>query len=469
MSRPLVRLTSSSARNPLRGPMPYRSLFTPRGLHALLVLLLALFVSLGASAQTDAAATATNGGIDEIDVRPGGGYTLVNIAVPDTYNLGTVDPESLENQIAVTIRTCLEISGYFNVFGPDRYFFDPDAEGMTASTINFANWFNVGSQALVKTSFRIATNQASLDFRLYNVDTGEQIDIGYGPVTVAVDDVMPEVYRFVNQIILYYTGFPGIFGTQIAFVSRGENGLKQIYTTTVDGLQMGSVTSNNDINVLPSWGSGGVLYTSYMSGDPDLYMGSTAISSRPGLDSGGVMSPDGGEIALTLTMDGNAEIYILDTGGNILRRCTENVAEDLSPAWSPDGSQIAFVSTRSGGAHIFVMNRDCSGQRRVTFAGTYNQTPDWSPLGDVIAFTARDSRNRFDIFTVEPETGYIRRLTQDQGNNEEPSFSPDGRYLVFQSNRGGGGSRLYVMTADGERQTCITPNGSGYEQPAWQR
>ncbi len=434
---------------------------------ALALLVLALVAS-PAWAQQQPATGPTQ--IDEIDIVPGGGYTLVRLAVPNTYNLGTADPTGLQGQIAETIRVCLQIAGYFEVYGPDRYFFDADQEGMTASTINFGNWFNVGAQGLVKTSFRIATNQAALDFRLYNVDTGQQIDIGYEPVTVGVDRVMSEVYRFVNQVILYYTGAPGIFGTTIAFVGRNESGLKQIFTTSVDGLQMGSVTDNNTINVLPAWGPGGsVMYTSYLSGDPDLYVGGTSISSRPGLETGAALSPDGSEIAVTFTMDGNAEIYILDTAGNIVRRCTDNPAEDLSPAWSPDGSELAFVSTRSGGAHIFVMNRDCSGQRRVTFAGSYNQTPDWSPLGDVIAFTGRDSRNRFDIFTVEPTTGFIRRLTQDQGNNEEPSFSPDGRYLVFQSNRGGGGYRLYVMTADGERQTLITPNGSGYEQPAWGR
>ena len=270
-------------------------------------------------------------------------------------------------------------------------------------------------------------------------------------MTVGFDDVDDEVYNFVNLVMQYFTGTMGIFGTQIAFVGRGSNGLKQIYTMTMDGSAMGSVTSNSAINVLPAWGPGGqVMYTSFVNGNPDLFLGNnnaSTLSSRSGMNTGAALSPGGGEIAVTLSKDGNSEIYILDTAGEIVRRCTNNASEDVSPAWSPDGSQIAFVSDRSGGPQIYVMNADCSGQRRVTFAGNYNTTPDWSPNGDLIAFTGRDSRNRFDIFTVEPVSGFITRLTQDQGNNEEPSFSPDGNYIAFSSTRGGGGSRIYIMTA----------------------
>ena len=89
-----------------------------------------------------------------------------------------------------------------------------------------------------------------------------------------------------------------------------------------------------------------------------------------------------------------------------------------------------------------------------------------SPKGDKIAFTARDERYRFDVFTVSVNSGEIVRLTQDQGNNEEPSWSPDGRYIVFTSTRGGA-QRVWVMTADGAHQTFITPKGGGYSTPAW--
>ena len=69
---------------------------------------------------------------------------------------------------------------------------------------------------------------------------------------------------------------------------------------------------------------------------------------------------------------------------------------------------------------------------------------------------------------MEVDSGFIERLTQDQGDNEEPSWSPDGQFLVFSSSRGGK-KKLYIMPASGFPQTEIPLVGSGFEQPAWQR
>ena len=400
----------------------------------------------------------------------GGTRFVTPIAVPDTYDLGSSDPDELQAWIAETIRSCLAISGYFDIYGPDTFFFDPASEGMALSTINFQNWYNVGAQGLVKTAFSAAGNQVSIDFRLFDIDTQTEIEIGFEGGVVPRDEIRAKTYEFINALISYYSGSQGIFGTRIAYVGRDSNNNKQVYVTTMDGSTVSSVTSNDSINLLPAFGPGGdVMYTSFVDGNPDIFIGNDnerSLSSRPGINSGAELSPSGSEIALTMSVHGNTEIYVIDLTGVIVRRCTQNTAEDVSPTWSPDGSQMAFVSDRSGGPQIYVMNSDCSGQARVTFQGSYNTSPDWSPLGDRVAFTGRDSAARFDIFTVEPSTNHVERLTQDQGDNREASWSPDGRYLVFTSTRGGGGS-LYVMTEDGQYQTEIL--SGGYETPAWER
>ena len=425
-------------------------------------------------AQTDPT-NADDIGEIRLIVRPGADYAVrVAVAVPDAMNLGTTDPAGAAAMISRTLRRDLELAGYFQVITPASFFFDQHADGMTAATVNFENWYNAGATGLAKTAFRVAAGQTRLDMRLFDVDASAEINLSLDPATIAAEGIEEQVHEFANRILEYYSGYRGPFGSTIAFVGRGEGGSREIYTMTIGGEGINALTSNRSINILPQWAGSSVAYTTYVRGNPDLAIGGGSspriLSSRAGLNTGGALSPDGSAHAVALTMDGNSEIYLLSpSDGSIISRMTNNRAEDVTPVWSPSGSQIAFVSDRSGGPQIYIMNRDGTGQRRVTFAGSYNTTPDWSPDGSRIAFTGRDSRNRFDIFTVDVVTSHIERLTQDQGNNEDPSWSPDGQYLVFASTRGGGDSRLYLMTQDGNYQTLLTRDGSGYSMPVWRR
>ena len=454
---------------PVLQPSLYLGLVVLAGLSALLL----RATPLRSQASGDAPSSATvMQDLITIPVSPGGPPVQIRVAVPDAYNLGDEDPYGTRDLISSTMRHGMSIAGYFQVIGPDALYFDPNQDGMTASTINFRNWYNVGAEAVIKAAFRTAANQVRLDFRLFDVATGQQIQLRWEPVTVSHDQVLPEVHRFLNAVMLHFLGTPGSFGSRIAMTGMGRSGLRQIFVMQMDGSGVVRYTDNNTVNVLPSWGPDGrVLYTSYLHNNPDLFLGPNnerRLSHRQGMNSGARLSPDGTQIALTLTRDDRAEVYVLDLEGNITRRLTDTPANDLSPSWSPDGAQLAFVSDRAGGPQIYVMNADGSGQRRVTFAGNYNTEPAWSPSARLIAFTGRDSRNRFDIFTVDPDTSAIQRLTQDSGRSDSPTWSPDGRFVAFASTRGGGGSRIWMVTAEGRYPTLLTREGSGWESPNWE-
>lgn len=395
------------------------------------------------------------------------------LAVPDVRGDG--EAKALADEATRVLRKDLEISGHFKQVPPSTFFVDHVREGMSASAVNFQRWLATGAQGLIKGTLTRGGEQHRLDLRLYQLDRGMEVDLGLELQPVSAKNVHTEVHRFVNAVIKFFTGTDGIFGSQIAFVSRNAKGSKVVGLLDLDGTHRTIVSRGNTLNLLPSWspGGGALLYTSYANGNPDLMLhplGSKApilLSSQPGLNVGGAHSPRGNIVALTLSKDGNSEIYLISAAdGSIVQRLTDNWATDTSPTWSPDGSRIAFVSDRAGSPQIYVMNADGSDVRRLTFRGNYNTTPDWSPKGDKIAFTARDERYVFDIFTVRVDTGEIERLTQDAGHNEEPSYSPDGSYIVFTSTRDGG-SRLYVMTADGLHQTPLTEKGAGYSTPAW--
>jgi len=96
--------------------------------------------------------------------------------------------------------------------------------------------------------------------------------------------------------------------------------------------------------------------------------------------------------------------------------------------------------------------------RRITYRGSYNQTPSWcsKPGMPLIAFSGRDQG--IDIFTVNVKTGDYKRLTQGQGTNKDPAFSPDCRMVAFSSSRGAGG--VYIMSPEGLNQTLVVPGNS---------
>ncbi|MBD0337665.1 MAG: PD40 domain-containing protein [Thermoleophilia bacterium] len=175
-------------------------------------------------------------------------------------------------------------------------------------------------------------------------------------------------------------------------------------------------------------------------------------------------SPDGAQLMFVGYRHGNAELYAMRADGTGLRRLTRHRAEELTPSWSPDGRRIAFTSDRSGAFDIYVANADGSGVLRVTRLGRPNQGsfgPAWSPAGDRIVFSsAGPTPENPELYSIRPDGTGLRRLTRTAGGVEVlgddgmPDWSPDGRTIVFTSNRSGGGA-LWTMRADGRGQRVL--------------
>jgi TolB protein len=323
---------------------------------------------------------------------------------------------------------------------------------------------------VVKGAVRMEGGKVVLDLRLYIVDRKEQAKLTFKASPTVPGEVEAAGHAFANAVIAYYTGEPGIFGEQIAFIKRDKAGRKQVYAQSVGETGERQITKDDTIHLLPRWTGGKLYYTSYKDANPDLWVWDgehRKVSSQRGMNSGAAVC--GGKLALTMSKGGeNADVYLIDPAtGKESKRLTDHWAIDTSPSFSPDCKKVAFVSGRSGSPQIFVMNADGSDQRRLTFKGTYNTSPSWSPKGDKIVFQARDEKGNYDIFLVDLQ-GNIERLTQNQGSNEDPAFSRDGRYIVFVSDRKGG-KQVWMTTADGDYQRALTSGGGGYSTPTWSR
>ena len=198
------------------------------------------------------------------------------------------------------------------------------------------------------------------------------------------------------------------------------------------------------------------------------------ISARPGINSGVSFFPDGKHIALTMTRGESPNVYKMTMDGRSFDALTSSSKDVLNvePSVSPDGKRVAFSSDRNGRPLVYVMNADGTNIKRLTIAGEYNSCPRWSPDGKKITFAGSD-KGHFDLFVMDADGENMIRLTSAKkttngkmSDNEDPSFSPDGRHILFTSNRDGH-HQLYIVDVDGENERRITFDKNDYYKPSW--
>lgn len=280
------------------------------------------------------------------------------------------------------------------------------------------------------------------------------------------------LHRFSDDCVQQITGERGVADSRIAFVVReGRN--KELWVMDADGHAGHALTNDRSIAQSPAWSPEGslLLFTSWRGGNgPQIWVLSPEqkkpflVSGRSGLNTSSAYSPDGQHIACTLSLDGNAEIYVLDARGGNPRRITSHRAIDTSPSWSPTGRELAFTSDRSGKPQIYVVDADGGSPQRLTFDQDYTDSPAWSPKGDRMAFVTRVGGG-FDIWTCRADgSGGAPVVTG--GNNENPRWSADGRHLVFASDRDGAYG-LWVTDLDGALPRKLDTGGRRALSPAW--
>lgn len=384
------------------------------------------------------------------------GSTAAPIAVSEFKNLGGDDQGTASHDFVRVLRHDLDLSGFFSIVPPKSYIEDPQTSGYDLGKFNFANWSSLNAEFLVKGAVSVSGGQVSVEALMFDVAQQRRMfgtRFSGGPA-----DVAQMARRFADSVLKAVTGTQGPFDTRIAFVSTRDGRFKEIYLASPDGGGLYRVTDNPTINLFPKFArsAGSVLYLSYKTGEPALYLFDVAgrteikIGSPHGKVIGGALSPDGSRIVAAVENGGHTNLFLLDRSGEEIRQLTEGHSINVNPAFSADGQQLAFTSDRSGGPQIYLMSVGGGPARRLTYKGNYNTSPSFSPDGKWIAYQSRSGG--FNIFIIPAAGGQPVQLTQNAGSNQSPCWSPDGRYLIFSSTRGGR-ARLYLMQVNTQSQT----------------
>ena len=403
------------------------------------------------------------------------------LAVPEFLALSsdaeTVAAAKLMSQV---LFDDLNFEREFYLIGRDTYRTVPQPASL--DEVPVSAWKELGADGVLVGSVRKTGSGIVVQARLIQVGTGRSAFSKEYSGTIA----NPRLYAhtIADDVHKQQRGLDGVARTKIAFSSDrdglrmkgplADRDISEIYFADYDGANARRVTATRSLSIAPAWAPDrqSIAYTSYRRGYPDIIVQwiHEIRSTTPGRGTQEIAnylpawSPDGTRLAFMSNRDGNPEIYVMNRDGSGLRRLTNHPENDATPTWAPSGQMVAFTSNRSGSPQIWVINADGTGLRRIT-SETHCDRATWS-LQNEIAYASRAGGGNI-IRIYEFGSGRTRDVSDNIGNNESPTFAPNGRHLAFVSTRSGL-AQIFTIARDGNGLRQITREGTN-RYPNWSR
>jgi TolB protein len=410
------------------------------------------------------------------------GLTYANAYVPALAVkpfTGSFGGDAIASQVEAIVGRDLRSSDRFEVM-------DSLPAGLVGTGVDYTLWDRLGAVWLVSGEVEGAGDGYVLILELHDVVYGEVRERGRFRIPDPADeDFRMAVHRTSDEIVQWATGDPGMAASRIAFTMLNADGDKEIYVIDSDGENLHQLTHYESLTESPTWSPDGenILVASWKTGVPRIYeldrFGGNERMMPAVRGLGDYLTPtyhpDGKTIAFTVFgSDSQSGLFTYDLDQDCcLSFLSGGPWYDLSPTYSPDGRWIAFNSLRFGDDVPQVMMMPGEGGSAETLSpyeyggGGFYAAPDWSPHGDLVAFHGRiDRRGRYHILVANLEDGgrVLRQLTSE-GNNEAPSWAPDGRHLAFAGERSWGFGLMIVDVTTGRIRSLL--GGRRADLPDW--
>ncbi len=387
--------------------------------------------------------------------------------------LAPPDLASDAENIRSVVEADLDRSGLFRILPQSAYL-----ERITDfnKVPSYADWRAINAQALVTGQVsRASDGRLVAQFRVFDTQAEEQLE--GQQILAAPADWRRVGHKVADGVYTRLTGEGPYFDSRVVFVAEsGPKGdrTKRLAVMDQDGANVRYLPDASGLVLGPRFSPNEqlVLYTSYDSGRPELYLMNLDTDQRerlgafPGMSFSPQFSPNGNDVVFSVAEEGNVDIWAMNLADRSKRRLTRGAAIETSPSYSPDGSRIVFESDRGGKQQLYVMPAAGGEGTRISFgAGSYG-SPVWSPKGDLIAFT-KILGGRFHIGVMRPD-GSDERLLTTSFLDEGPTFSPNGRVLMFSRETPGASGTTQVISIDvtGRNLRRVETPGAASD-PAW--
>ena len=428
------------------------------------------------------------GGQDNVFIGTNQGAATIRIAVADFKPLGA-DPQSaaLRQIFDTTLFADLTTAGPFDVVS--KSLMPPGTPG-APSEVQLANYATAPANAsfvvfgsLGVSNGKLVTNGFVFDTK--NLQYPQVLAKQYSEDPTE-DAARQTAHRFADEIILRLGGgTPGIAESKIYYVRILGKDAKEIWMMDYDGADQHAITHLGTISMGPrvSPDNSRIAFESLGKYGFQLKMYSLLLNRYLNFPTGATSaesptwSPDGNQLAYAAAPSGDFQIWRADANGALASRITSFPGGNVQPTYNPKtGAQIGFISGRTGLPQLYIMNTDGSSVQRLTDGG-YASSPSWSPSGQFITFAwqrkyglgAPGGRDIYVIQVAPNADGSYKivQLTHDGGPCDSPSWSPDGRHIVYANSADGKAdhTRIWTMLADGTQQHPLT--GPGADMPNW--
>ena len=372
-----------------------------------------------------------------------------------------------DSDIAKIIRKNLNMSGQFDAKSTNQ---------LTTGPIDFDFYLKHKKDAIVLGKIRqISSNVNHAEIYIYDVLTQKPL---YRNKIAFTNGALRKTAHALSDVIYYaLLGQKGSFNTKLSFVTVNEekNG-KRKYRLVIsdwDGKNQQVIIGSDDPILSPAWSADQrkIAYVSFKNNRSDVFVKYVFQNTNPiklpkfdGIASSPTWHPDGKSLALTLSKDGNKDIYLYNFDSKKLKRLTTNIAIDTEANFSPDGKSIAFTSNRTGQVQIYIKNLKSGKISRATFEGRYNAKPVFSPDGKDLALIHRVGRD-YRLALLDIASRDLTVLTQNK-SDESPYFSPNGGMIIYSTNRDNKGI-LSIISLHNYQTVELMQKEGEVREPSW--